>query len=72
MFRSIFGSYMDFWEAVVALTAISTVGWVIVTVVNKVGEVAVKKAEAKANAESAYLRQMLTEIEEIKRRIAMK
>ena len=63
---------MDFWQAVVALSAISTVGWVIVTVVNKVGEVAVKKAEAKANAESAYLRQMLTEIEEIKRRIAMK
>jgi hypothetical protein len=63
---------MDFWEAVVALTAISTLGWVVVAVVNKLGEVAVKKAEAKAQVESAYLRQMLNEIEEIKRRLAMK
>ncbi len=63
---------MDFWEAAVALTAISTLGWVIVNIFNKFSEVAVKKAEAKAAAESAYLRQMLVEIEEIKRRISMK
>lgn len=63
---------MDFWEAVVILTMISTAGWVIVTIVNKIGDVSVKKAEAKANAEAGYLRAMLAEIEEIKRRLSMK
>jgi hypothetical protein len=67
-----FGGRMDFWEAVVILTMISTAGWVIVTIVNKIGDVSVKKAEAKANAEAGYLRAMLAEIEEIKRRLSMK
>jgi hypothetical protein len=67
-----FGSSLDFWEAMVLLTTISTLGWVVVSIVNKIGEVAVKKAEAKANAEAEYLRRMLEEIEEIKRRLAMK
>jgi hypothetical protein len=67
-----FGGRMDFWEAVVILTLISTAGWVIVTIVNKIGDVSVKKAEAKANAEAGYLRAMLAEIEEIKRRLSMK
>ena len=67
-----FGSSLNFWEAMVLLTAISTVGWVVVSIVNKIGDVAVKKSEAKANAEAEYLRRMLEEIEEIKRRLAMK
>lgn len=68
MFRSGFG----FWECVFAVTVVSVLGWVIVSVVNKIGEVVVKSKEAKAAAESEYLRRMLAEIEEIKRRLALR
>jgi hypothetical protein len=68
LFRNSFG----FWECAFLVTLVSVLGWVVVSIVNKIGDVIVKSKEAKAASESDYLRQMLAEIEEIKRRLALK
>jgi len=62
-------SGVTFYQAAVYVVALLVVGWVVVAVVNKIGEVAIRRSEAKAKNEQEYLRQMLREIEEIKRRL---
>ena len=57
---------MEFWTAMVILGALSTIGWVITSIVESVTESRSKRHEAQLELERDYLRRMLGEIEDIK------
>jgi hypothetical protein len=61
---------MEFWAAITVLGAISTVGWVITSVVESVSKSRSKRHEAQLELERDYLRRMLAEIEDIKAELA--
>jgi hypothetical protein len=61
---------MQFWTAMVIIASLSTVGWVIVSIVESVTKTRSKRHEAQLELERDYLRRMLAEIEEIKAELA--
>jgi hypothetical protein len=61
---------MSFWTAIVILAALSTIGWVITSIVESVTKSRSKRHEAQLELERDYLRRMLAEIEEIKEELA--
>ena len=61
---------MSFWTAMVILGALSTCGWVIVSIVENVTKTRSKRHEAQLELERDYLRRMLAEIEDIKAELA--
>jgi hypothetical protein len=61
---------MNFWIAIVVMSAISIGGWVIVSIVEAVAKVRSRKHDAELELERDYLRRMLSEIEDIKAELA--
>ena len=61
---------MEFWTAMVILGALSTVGWIITSIVETVSKARSKRHEAQLELERDYLRRMLAEIEDIKAELA--
>jgi hypothetical protein len=61
---------MQFWTAIVIMAALSTFGWVIVSIVENVSKARSKRHEAQLELERDYLRRMLAEIEDIKAELA--
>ena len=61
---------MNFWVAIVTMSAISFSAWVIVSIVENVSKARIRKHEAQLELERDYLRRMLSEIEDIKAELA--
>jgi hypothetical protein len=61
---------MEFWTAMVIIASLSTMGWVIVSIVESISKSRSKRYEAQLELERDYLRRMLAEIEEIKTELA--
>jgi hypothetical protein len=61
---------MEFWAAITVLGVISTVGWVITSIVESVTKARSKRHDAQLELERDYLRRMLAEIEDIKAELA--
>jgi molecular chaperone GrpE (heat shock protein) len=61
---------MPFWTSIVVIAAMSTAGWVIVSIVESVSKSRSKRHEAQLELERDYLRRMLAEIEDIKAELA--
>jgi hypothetical protein len=61
---------MQFWTAMVIIASLSTMGWVVVSIVESVSKSRSKRHEAQLELERDYLRRMLAEIEDIKAELA--
>ena len=61
---------MNGWTVIIVLSALSTGGWVITSIVESISKMRVKRHEAQLELERDYLRRMLSEIEDIKAELA--
>jgi hypothetical protein len=61
---------MPFWTAIVIIASLSTLGWIITSIVESVTKARSKRHEAQLELERDYLRRMLAEIEDIKAELA--
>jgi hypothetical protein len=61
---------MEFWSAIVVMSALGSLGWIVSTIVETVTKARTKRHEAQLDLERDYLRRMLLELEEIKAELA--